>query len=584
MMDQKQTRIVLGFMGFVLFAWLISPWLLSSHEPARPPSRVALSFDASRAYAATEEFIKQFPRRVFGSLESRQSTGHLHDRLKEMGYAVSYMHFDGRIARRNQAGRNVLAYKQGQSTEILAMVAHYDTARTTIQGATDNGSGVGVLLEMARIFAASPTRRSLLLIFSDGVEWGSLGAREITENYPQRARIAAVLSLDHVSAGDLAAFCLETTGQLDGFAPAWLRQLARQAAEAQGLPVMEPSGIQEHFERALLISAADQGPFLKTGIPAINLGSVSVDRARESTIHHSSQDTIENLKTAGFEKYGLAAERVVRTLDAVQSIPAGSSGSFKLWDALYLKPIVISLLHVFSFLPFVIILYFHLRNYHKRMNPLGIGREFLVCLGTVLPFLAIYFFISLASALRQLPFYSLYPATAKDPVLLNPPWNVLGIILGAALILGIFFYIIGKYSIRELPKPDFYVSKLVLLVLLLITIALALLRNSYWATAFLLLPAWIWALVGCGRTQTERIRNGVCILFAGIPYYAALWIYSSRLDMGWSFIWYQVLALNSGLFAAPSFILGTVAVVLGIRFLILQIREMASKQSAVDNR
>jgi hypothetical protein len=576
MMDSKQTRIALGVMAFVLFAWLLSLCLLSSHEPARPPSRISLSFDASRAYAAIEEFTKQFPHRVFGSLESRQSTGYLHDRLAEMGYTVSYIHFDGRIGRRSQAGRNVLAYKKGLSTEILAVVAHYDTARTTIQGATDNGSGVGVLLETARIFAASPTQRSLLFIFSDGGEWGSLGARDIAENYPQRARIAAVLSLDHVSAGDLAAFCLEATGQLDGFAPAWLRRLARQAAEAQGLPVMEPSGIQEHFERALLISAADQGPFLKAGIPAINLGSVSVDRARDKAIYHSSQDTIENLKISGLEKYGLTAERIVRTLDAVQSMPARSSGSFRLWDALYLKPTVISPLHAISFLPFVIIFYFHLRNYHKRMNRLGIGREFLVCLGTVLPFLAVYFFISLARALRQLPFYSLYPATAKDPVLLNPPWNVLGIILGAALILGIFFYIIGKYSIRELPKPDFYVSKLILLVLLLLTITLAFLRNSYWATAFLLLPSWIWALVGCGRTQTERIQNGIWILVAGIPYYAALWVYSTRLDMGWNFIWYQVLALNSGLFAAPSFILGTVAAVLGIRFLIIQIREMAS--------
>ena len=118
-----------------------------------------------------------------------------------------------------------------------------------------------------------------------------------------------------------------------------------------------------------------------------------------------------------------------------------------------------------------------------------------------------YFFIGLARALRHIPIYTLYPATAKDPVLLNPPWNVLGIILGASLFLAVFFYIIGKYSIRELPKPDFYVSKLVLLALMLITVALALLRNSYWATAFLLLPAWIWALVGCGRTQIERIRN-----------------------------------------------------------------------------
>jgi len=259
-------------------------------------------------------------------------------------------------------------------------------------------------------------------------------------------------------------------------------------------------------------------------------------------------------------------------LDAVQSIPSGSSGSFRLWDVLYLKPTVVSVLHVISFLPFAIIFYFHLRNYHKQLNSVGVERELLVCLGTVLPFLAIYFFIGLARGLRRIPVYSLYPPTAKDPVLLNPPWNVLGIILGAALFLAIFFYIIGKYSIRELPKPDFYVSKLVLLALMLITVALALPRNSYWATAFLLLPAWIWALVGCGRTRAERIRNVIWILAAGIPYYAALWIYSTRLDMGWNFIWYQVLALNSGLFAAPGFILGTVAVVLGIRFLVIQFR------------
>jgi hypothetical protein len=55
-----------------------------------------------------------------------------------------------------------------------------------------------------------------------------------------------------------------------------------------------------------------------------------------------------------------------------------------------------------------------------------------------------------------------------------------------------------------------------------------------------------------------------------------LWIYSNWLELGWDFVWYQVLALSSGLFAAPSFFLGAVAVVLGIRFLVIQIRERAS--------
>jgi hypothetical protein len=271
-------------------------------------------------------------------------------------------------------------------------------------------------------------------------------------------------------------------------------------------------------------------------------------------------------------------------LDDLQSFPAGSSGALRLWDSLFLKPAAIFALHSISFLPLAVSFYFHIRNHRGRLNRLGVGRELLVCLGTVLPLLAIYFFIALARALRHIPIYTLYPAAAEDPVLLNPPWNVLGIILGATLFLAAFFYFIGRYSVRELPKPDFYVSKLVLLALMLITVSLALLYNSYWATGFLLLPALIWALVGNGRTQKERIRNGIWILAAGIPYYAALWIYSVRLDLGWSFIWYQVLSLNSGLFSAHGFMLGAAAVVLGLRFLIIQIREMMSVQSAVVSR
>jgi Zn-dependent M28 family amino/carboxypeptidase len=96
-----------------------------------------------------------------------------------------------------------------------------------------------VLLELARVFSGSPTRRSLLFIFTDGGEWGSVGAKDIAETYPQRGRIVAALSLDHVSSGDLAAFYMESTGQLNGFAPPCLRQIARGAAETQGLPVME---------------------------------------------------------------------------------------------------------------------------------------------------------------------------------------------------------------------------------------------------------------------------------------------------------------------------------------------------------
>jgi hypothetical protein len=575
-MDTKRKKIVLGSFVLVLLLWLLTPLLLSKHEPAWTPSQAALSFDASRACAITKEFVGKNPRRTLGSLESRGSSGFIHDYLADLGYTITYTHFDARIARRIQVGRNVLAFKKGSSDEILALVAHYDAAGASVPGAIDNGSGVGVLLELARVFASVPTHRNLLLIFSDGGEWGSLGARDIAESYPQRGRIAAVLSLDHVSAGALAALCLEETGQLGGFTPPWLRQLAREAVKKQGMRVISPSALNEHLERAILISGTDQGPFLKAGIPAINLGSVSADQAREKAVLHTPQDTIENLQIASIQKYGLAAERITRTLDELQTAPAESAGCFRLRNGLYLGPGAMRFLHIISFLPFALLLSFQLNHFRGRLNSIGAGRELLVCLGTVLPLFSIFFFIGVARALRHIPIYSLYPATAKDPILMNPPWNVLGIIFAAALILGVVFYIIGQYAIRELRKPDFEVSKLVLLGLMLIIVVLALLYNSYWAVAFLLIPAWTWALVGCGQTIGERLRNSICILAAGIPYFAALAIYSVRLEMKWSFIWYQVLSLSTGLFSPAAFYLGMAAAALGIRFLAIQLRERAS--------
>jgi hypothetical protein len=569
-MDKKQTRIVLGIIALVLLSYLISPLLFSTREPVLPLTQSPLFFDATRAYRVTQEFVTRFPKRVFGSLESRQSTGYLHDYLAELGYTVDYSHFEARIASRKQVGRNVLAYKRGRRPEVLALIAHFDTARTTVQGAMKNGAGVGVLLEMARIFAASPTQRSLLFIFSDGEEWGMLGAQDLAGSYPGRAQIATVLSLDNVGIGDLAGFCLEETGQLKGFTPPWLRRLAWQAAEAQGLPVNATSGLQEIFERAFRISWADQGPFLKADIPAINLGSESTDRARERAIYHSPQDTIENLKVGSIGKYGLAAERIVRSLDELKSIPKDASESFRLWGALFLKPKVVLALQILAFLPLPFIFYFHLKKHHGRLSLAQIGRELLAYSGTILPFGTIYFSIGLLRALRRLPLYSLYPATLKDPVLENPPWGLLWGVFGAALGVAAVCYLVARYSFRSLPRPEFYISKPVLLGLMLIVVGMGLAHNPYWALIFLLLPAWIWAFAGCSQTVRQRLGNWVWILAAGIPYYAALWMYASRLGMSWNFIWYQVLALNTGMFTAAGYFLGAAAIALGIRFLAIQ--------------
>jgi len=570
-MDSKQastqTRSAVIAIAAVLFVWLASP-LAGQREPDWPQSQAPLLFDSTRAYRVTQEFVTQFPRRIFGSIESRQSTGYLDEYLAKLGYQITYTHFSARISRAKRDGRNVLGFKQGQTAEIIALIAHYDTAQTTVQGAMKNGSGVGVLLEMARLFSSGTTHRSLLFILSDGGEWGGLGALDLATSYAERNRIAAVLSLDHVGVGDLAAFYLEETGQVKGFSPPWLRSIARQAAQSQGLPVEAPF---EYIERAFLISRADQGPFLYAGIPAINLGSKSTDEALERAIFHSPQDTIENLNISSIKKYGLAAERIVRTLDELPTVPRESSDFFRLSGSLFLGPKAVSVLHILILLPLLFVLFSEWRTHKDSLSLANIGRELLAFLGTAFPFLSLYFFIGLFRALRLLPLYNLYPATAKDPVLENPSWGILGCILGAVSFVAISCWLVAKFSLRNLPKPEFSVSKLVLLGLMLITTAFALAYNSYWAALFLFLPAWLWGIVDRALRPGARVLRWICIVAAGLPYYFTLWLLASRLDLSWNFIWYHTLALNTGLFTGAGYLLGTATIVLGIRFLVIQL-------------
>ena len=232
-MNARQMRIVIVAVGLVLLTWIFGPLLLSRHEPDLPLNNAPLAFNAELAYRTAREFTTQFPTRVLGSLESRQSTGYLQGSLAALGYSVEFSNFDGRIGGRKQAGRNTLAFKQGSSSEIIALVAHMDTAKPTRYGAMKNGAAVGALLELARLFSKDSSHRSLLFVISDGGEWGSIGAQDLSMNYPAKNRIVAVLSLDHVAVGDLAGFRLEETGQLGGFTPPWLRRLAERAVELE---------------------------------------------------------------------------------------------------------------------------------------------------------------------------------------------------------------------------------------------------------------------------------------------------------------------------------------------------------------
>jgi hypothetical protein len=70
--------------------------------------------------------------------------------------------------------------------------------------------------------------------------------------------------------------------------------------------------------------------------------------------------------------------------------------------------------------------------------------------------------------------------------------------------------------------------------------------------------------------------NRILIAAAAIPYFGLVWVCSSRLDLGWDFVWYQVLALSTGLFTKAAYFLATGIIAIGIRFLAIQSHENLS--------
>jgi hypothetical protein len=569
-MNTKDRRMLLGSVALAALCWLVSP-LAARKEPVREISpESSLRFDGQRAFDLARDYVTRYPQRVLGSIESRQSTGLFKDYLASAGYDVQYMHFDAVIESQVQVGRNVLALRKGETPQVLVVAAHYDTGRTTVQGASDNGVGVAVMLELARIFSSESPRHSILFVATDGEEWGSLGAADLARHYPERRNIATVLTLDGVAPGALSQFWMAPTGLMTGYSPPWLRSLSAHAAGSSGLPVTEPTGLEEHIDRTFEVPGSDQGAFLASGFPAINLGSFPQDPTEYWATIHSAGDTIDKIRVESVQAFGRAAETLLRSLDALPGIPDESMSAFEVVRGRFLAPIVVKLLHILVFLPFLVLLRTHWRKYNDSLEIEPVRWEALSLLETWGPFLAGYGAILLCARLEFLPLFNLFPPPPQDPVAQNPSWGAVAAIFLMALTTAAILYLLGWFLTRKIRRPDFNASKLILLMMLLVVVVFALLYNSYWAVSFIALPALIWPLISPARAAGARAANILFVLAAGLPFYVAQLGFAGLTGLGWGTIWYQTLALNGGLFTFGGFCLASATAALAIRFVAIQ--------------
>jgi acetylornithine deacetylase/succinyl-diaminopimelate desuccinylase-like protein len=93
------------------------------------------------------------------------------------------------------SGVNIMATKEGASTDAVVVVAHHDTVPGS-GGADDNGSGIAGLIELARLLGPKDFRRTIVLAAVDHEELGFVGSRLLVRELLAGRRVNGAFVLE----------------------------------------------------------------------------------------------------------------------------------------------------------------------------------------------------------------------------------------------------------------------------------------------------------------------------------------------------------------------------------------------------
>jgi hypothetical protein len=192
--------------------------------------------------------------------------------------------------------RNIVAEVPGTDpTGAVLILSHYDS-HWAGAGAGDAGLSVAALLEAMRVLGtAPPLRNDLVLLLTDGEEYGMLGARSFVESDPAMAEVQVALNFEgRGSAGPVLMF--ETGPGNAGL----VRTFQRAAARPIGSSIF-PEAYR------YLPNNTDFTIFLDAGIRGLNFAHIG----RAETYHHAS-DTPANASPRTLQHQGDLAVSMAR--------------------------------------------------------------------------------------------------------------------------------------------------------------------------------------------------------------------------------------------------------------------------------
>ncbi len=266
-----------------------APAAAGGYPRRRPLAQLPSAFSADRIKTGVAALAQLPGGRGQGSPGLKKAAAYIAAGFKDSGLkpysGASFM------TRTDKPGRaNIIGAVEGSSRkeEAVVLCAHYDHLPAkdgaVFPGADDNASGVALLLELARHYAAHPAARTIIFAAFDGEETGKEGSRAFLASLPAREKekINAALNFDTVGRLEDGRVLILGGASSDKWA-----HIFRGAGFVTGT---EYDLVKEDLD------SSDQVSFIEAGLPAVQFFS------GPKTDYHKPSDTADKIDAAGIVK------------------------------------------------------------------------------------------------------------------------------------------------------------------------------------------------------------------------------------------------------------------------------------------
>jgi Peptidase family M28 len=299
----------------VVFALAIAAFSLTSRPRPLSATLAPDAFQGSSALAELKSLAAAYPQRRPGSTGDGQLAGRIAHDLEGLGgtagggFSVQRNRFSGQTIDGERTLTTVVAQRPGSTSATpIVILAHRDAAAP---GSQAELSGTAALLELARVFAARETRRTIILVSTSGGSGGAAGAGAFATSL--HGPVDAAMVLGDLAGTHLARPFVVPFSSGYGSAPLQLqRTLSDALTHEAGTNPGAPTALGQLSHLTFPLTVGEQGPLNAVGIPAVLL---QVSGERGPSAHEPV--SLERLEGSG--------RAVLSTVDALDAAPDISS-------------------------------------------------------------------------------------------------------------------------------------------------------------------------------------------------------------------------------------------------------------------